>query len=277
MLPRRPRLLALLALAFPLAAEAQAARRPVQPPDPLFDHTISVTAGFGHATPDTTFRIDASDGTPGTTIDASDDLGFDDSELSDRLEITLRPRKRHRVRLGLAALPADRTASTVVEQDLLVGDDVYAAGETVESKLRVRAWSASYGYSFVRRPRFELGLSVGFTSVAVTAETGVPSRGTRQRFEENLPAPQAGVDFSFRFSRRWYAEARYQYFNVDHDDASGNLTQLDAAVMYQFNSNIAVGLAFSSFDGEVDFTEPGDSALFEQKTDSVLLMIRAGL
>jgi hypothetical protein len=273
----RSTLLLSLALALPLAAEAQSARRPAPPVDPLFDHRLSVTAGLGYGSLDTTLRIDASDGAPGTTLSAEEDLGLDDADLADRLEVTLRPRKRHRIRLGLAALTGDRRGSTVAEEDLLVGDDVFTAGETVDSRVRMRAWSASYAYSFLRRPRYEIGLSLGYTSVGLTAEAGVPSRGIRQRFEETVPAPQAGVDASFRFNRRWYAEARYQYFKVSEDDASGRLTQWEAAVMYQFNEHLSAGLAFTSFDGEVEFTEPGDSALFQQQTDSVLLQVRAGL
>jgi hypothetical protein len=275
--PSRSRAFLAIALALPLAAEAQSARRPVTPPDPLFDHTISVTGGIGIASPETVIRYDASDGTPGTTIDAEDDLGFDDQDMATRLDITLRPRKRHRVRLGLVALPGDRSASQVIEEDIRFGDDVYLAGETVESKLRLRAWSASYGYSFLRQPRYEFGVSVGFTSIGLLAEAGVPARGVREREEQTVPAPQVGADLSFRISPRWYAEARYQYFKVSADDASGRLTQLDAAVMFQVNPNLAVGLGWTSFDGDVELREAGDSGLFRQKTDSFLLQVRAGL
>lgn len=277
MLSIHTRLIATLALALPLAAEAQSARRPAPPPDPLFGHTISVTGGLGYAAPETVLRFDAADGTPGTTLDGEDDLGLDDSERADRLEVTLRPRPRHRLRIGYASLPGERRAIEVIDQDIRFGDDLYFAGETVESRFRMRAWSASYAYSVVRRGRFEIGLSGGVTSIGVRAEAGVPARAIGESEEFTVLAPQAGLDASVRFSPRWYGELRYQYFKVQDPDADGQLTQVDAAVMYQINTNLAAGLGFSLFDGDVEFTDPGESSLYRQRSDSFLLMIRAGL
>ncbi|MCU0977052.1 MAG: hypothetical protein MUC71_12205 [Steroidobacteraceae bacterium] len=276
-MPFRPEPFLALLLALPAAADAQATRRGASPPDPMLDHTISVTGGLGIASSETVIRYDASDGTPGTELSAEEDLGFDDQEMASRLEITLRPRKRHRIRLGLVALPGERSARQVIEEDIRFGDDVYLPGETVESKLRLRAWSASYGYSFVRQPRVEFGVSVGVTSIGLLAEAGVPARGLREREEQTVPAPQVGADVSFRISPRWYAEARYQYFEVSADDTNGRLTQLDAAVMFQVNPNLALGLGWSAFDGDVELREVGDSGVFRQRTDSFLLQVRAGL
>ncbi len=264
-----------LALVLPQAAGAQA-RRGAPPPDPLFDHTLSVTGGVGLASPDTLIRYDASDGTPGTTLVAEDDLGFDDRETATRLEVSLRPRKRHRVRLGLLALPGDRSATETIAGPLRFGDEQFLAGDTVSSKLRLRAWSISYGYSFVRRPRFELGATLGATSLGLLAEAGVPARGIREREERSVPAPQAGLDASFRITPRWYAEARYQYFKVTADDVSGRLTQAEAAVMFQFNPHLAAGLAWTDFDASVTLREAGDSGRFRQQSDALLLQVRAG-
>lgn len=270
-------LLPALLLMLPLHADAQSARRPAPPPDPLFGQTVSVTGSIGYASTDTTVRLDATDGTLGSVLDAEDDLGLDEQDVAERLEITLRPRERHRVRLALSALPGDRRGSVVPDEDLRVGDDVYAAGETLRSKLRFRAWSASYAYSVLRRPRFELALSAGVTSIGVLAETAAPARGASERFEETVPAPQLGIEASFRVTPRWYAETRYQYFDLSASDASGRLTQLDLGVMFQVNDHLAAGLGYVLFDAEADFREPGDSGLFRFRTDSVMLVIRAGL
>jgi hypothetical protein len=272
-----PWLLVPLAFLLAQAAAAQSVRRPAPPPDPLFDHTISVTGGFGLASPDTLIRYDASDGTAGTPLVAEDDLGFDDRENATRLEITLRPRKRHRLRLGLVALPEERSASEAIAEDIRFGDETFFAGETVQSKLRLRAWTVSYGYSFFRHPRFEAGASLGVASLGLLAEAGMPARGLREREEQTVPAPQAGVDLSFRITPRWYAEARYQYFRVDSSDVSGRLTQAEAAVMFQVNPHLAAGIAWTDFDVSVDLREVGDSGRFRQQTDAVLLQVRAGL
>jgi opacity protein-like surface antigen len=273
--PRAPALVLLLLL--PAAAEAQAARRGAPPPDPMLDHTISVTGGLGYASTETRLRFDASDGTPGTPLDGEADLGLDEGSRADRLEVTLRPRPRHRVRLAYDALPGERSASAVIGEDIRFGDDIYLAGETVETRFRLRAWSGSYGYSIVRNPRVEFGVSAGVASIGVRADVGVPARQVGESEEFTVLAPQAGIDVTVRFTDRWYGEARYQYFRLQESDADGQLTRADAAVMFQVNPHLALGLGYTFFEGDIEFTDPGESSRYRQRSDSILLLIRAGL
>lgn len=277
MIRRATRLLCCLLLLLPVAAVAQPARGTAPPRDPLFDDRLSVTVGVGAAWPETLVRYDASDGTRGTPLEAENDLGFDERETVTRLDVALRPRARHRLRLGLVALPDPRRATTVIAEDIRFGDDVYFAGDTVKSTLRLRAWSASYGYSFVRSPRLEIGASLGVTSLGLLAEAGVPARGLREREERTELVPQGGVDAAYRFGPRWHGEARYQYFELSGDDARGRLTQAEAAVMFQINPHLAAGLSYTDFDASVDLREPGDSARYRQRSGSVMLVVRAGL
>ena len=263
-------------LLLPAVADAQSARRAV-PPDPLFDHRVSVTLAAGFAPLSTSVRLDGADGTPGTLLSGEDDLALAGDGVALGFDLTLRPRPRHRVRLGLEPLPGNRRARVALEEDIRFGDEVYLAGETVQSSLRLRAWSASYLYSILRIPSAEVALSFGLASLDLRAEAGVPARGVREREETWVPAPQLGAEATLRFSRRWYGELRYRYFDADLDDNRGTLYRIDLGVMYQLNPQLAVGLAVTRFDVEAERVESGDTGLFRQRTDSVMLAIRAGL
>lgn len=270
------RRLPLLALALvAIAAHAQVDPRLPPPPDPVFNSRVQLHASLGYASTTTTLRLDADDGTPGTVLDAEDLLDLDDAEMSGRAEITLRPRPRHRVRLGLNYLASDRSATVDLEEDIDFGNETYLTGETVDSELRIRTWSIAYAYSFLRFERAEVAASLGVTSIDFDAEAGVRARGVRESKERSAPAPQVGLEATFRVYRNWYAEARYQYVDIDADDGTGKLTQLDASVLWQFDPSIAVGLGYSSFDVDVESTDPGDSGLFRYETGGPLLFIRA--
>jgi len=274
--PNQTAVLVPLLLLAAATAQAQDARRGAPPVlDPVFDHRVTMSASLGWSSTDTTVRLDAADGTPGTELDAEDDLGLDDAELSGRAELVLRPRPRHRVRLGLNYLASDRTAKTVLEEDIRFGEEVYLAGETVDSALRLRTWSMAYGYSFLRFERVEVAASLGITSIDFDAEAAVRARGVSEREERSAPAPQLGLEAAFRVYRNWYAEARYQYVDIDVDEGTGTLTQLDAAVWWQFDTNLAAGLAYTSFDVDVESRDPGDTGLFQYQTDGPQLFIRA--
>lgn len=262
-------------LILPLAGAAQSRPAAGPPPDAVFDHTITIEASLGYGSTDTRVRLDAPDGTPGTVLDAEQDLGLDSGEMTGWVGVVLRPRPRHRIRAGLNYLASDRRARQLLEEDILVGDEVYLVGEEVDSHLRLRTWSLAYAYSFLRLPRAEAAFSLGVTSIGAYAKVGVPARAVSETEERSVPAPQAGLEATARVWRHWYAEARYQYVKVNASGNSGRLSQLDAAVIFQFDPNIAAGLGYSSFDIDVESNDPGDSGTSRYRTQGPRLFLRA--
>jgi len=275
MLKRRQFGVLLVLLGGSVAAQAQD-RFGEQQPDPVFDATIAITAGLGYSWTDSTMRLDAGDGTPGTSLDGERDLGLDANEISGQMDIVLRPRPRHRVRLGVSHLPSDRRANHVAAEDVLFGDNVYIAGDELHSELRIRSWSAAYSYSFHRSPQAEVAVSVGVTSIDLYAEVGVPARGLKDTEERTLPAPQLGVEATWRFADRWYGEARYQYVRFNASDVSGSLSQLNAALVFQFHPNIAAGLSYTQIAGDVKNEQLGDSGRLAYSNRGPQLFLRVG-
>ncbi len=76
---------------------------------------------------DTDIRIDPTLATPGTLINAEDDLGLDDSKLLPLAEITLLPGERHLIRLSGFSLR--RSARTVIDRTIVFDDQTYRPGE----------------------------------------------------------------------------------------------------------------------------------------------------
>jgi len=265
----------MLMLLGPLLAQAQGRPGSAPPADPVFDHTITIGGSLGYNSASTRVRLDASDGTPGTPLDAERDLGLDSGELTGWAGVTLRPRPRHRIRAGLNYLPSDRSARSVLDEDIRFGDETYFAGEEVASKLRIRTWSITYAFSFLRLPNAELAGSLGVTSIGVYARAGVPARFVEETEERSVPAPQFGIEGAFRFAEGWYGEARYQYVKVNASGDTGKLAQLDASVVFQFDPNIAAGLGYSLFDADVERSDAGDGGLFRYKAHGPQLFIRA--
>lgn len=257
------------------AALAQSRPGSGPPPDPVFDHTVTIGASLGYGAADTRVRLDASDGTPGTLLDAERDLGLDAGELTGWVSVSLRPRPRHRIHAGLSYLPSDRRAREVLGEDIRVGEQVYFAGEEVETELRIRTWSIAYAYSFLRLPNAELAASVGVTSIGAYAEAGVPARAVIEVEERSVPAPQLGLEGAIRFRDRWYGEARLQYVRVKASGDEGSLNQLEAAIVFQFDPNIAAGLGYAAFEVDVQSNDTGDTGVFRYTSRGPRLFIRA--
>lgn len=255
----------------------QAAELPAQPspPDPMFDDTIAVSAGIGYATDSTRVRLDATDGTPGTTVNAERELGLPSGRLAGQVDVALRPRPRHRFLAGFDVPPADRRATRVLSGDIRFRDQLYLAGETVQSQMKLRRWWASYAYSVLRSPRAELALGLGITTLDVYAEAGVPARAIRETEERTVPAPQGSLEATYRFSPRWYGQARFQYVSFSADRSRGSLRQLEVAALFQFNPALSAGIRYSRLDARASIVDTGDSGLFRYATGSPQLFLRA--
>jgi len=259
---RVARLPALVLFVALLPAMAVAQQRP-PPFDPVFDARVSLGGGLGYGSVDTDFRFDANDGTRGTALNAEDDLGLDSGRLLGRAEVTLRPRPRHRVRLGTYFLPLKRDATQVLAADARFGNDQYFAGETVATELDLQIGTLSYTYSVIRRERTEVGLSIGIDMIDFRAELDVAARQLNEREEESGPAPLFGAEVAHQFRGRWYGEARLQYFSVSIDESEGSILQGELNALYRYRENVLFGAGLNYFDVALESNDPGDTGTFD--------------
>ena len=140
--PLRPKFL-LPALVFGLcAAIAQAAdtaasaNTPLRPPgkdapaSPITDH-FSLRATFSMPTVSTDARFDSNAGVAGTPFNAESDLGLDDKLDQGRVEMIIRLRERHRVRIDY--LKIDRDGDKLLARPITFGNSTYNVNDRVLS------------------------------------------------------------------------------------------------------------------------------------------------
>lgn len=265
-----------LVLAATLASAAAHARPPGQEPDNLLNDRLGLQLAFVYSQSTTNFRVDATDGTLGTELNAEDDLGLPESKLLVRGEVWFRMRERHRMRLQSYAVPLDRSGDVTLDQTIRFGDEIYLANERVASKLEVRIMALSYTYSFVKNDRLEAGVSVGFDVVGFDGEATAPERLRTERAERSGPAPLIGFEVAGRLRGPWYAEARGQYMKATVDDVEGSLTTFEVNGLYRLHRNVTLGLGYSSFDVDIDSRDAGDTGRLALKTAGPQLFARVG-
>ena len=97
---------------------------------PLADRfTITLNAFFPNL--DTKVRLDASDQTPGTTIDFEQNLGMSDTETLPGLGLGWRFAKKHQLELETFTL--DRSGSAITTSEIRFGDEVFTVDLPVSS------------------------------------------------------------------------------------------------------------------------------------------------
>lgn len=224
---------------------------------------------------DTTLRIDPTLATPGTPINAEDDLGLDDSDVLPLAEITLLPGERHMVRLS--GFGMRRRAQKVITKTIVFDDQTYLPGERVNSTLNMTMIGLTYGYSVVKLPRFDFALTFGVQVIEVEANAVVPSRVVRDSETGVTPLPLAGIEGRYDFTDRWSAEMRLQYLSVEFDEIDGSVMDARAAITWRKNPYLVFGLGYRSFGVEVDSQDVDTPGRVDMEMAGPLLFMRASL
>lgn len=224
---------------------------------------------------DTDVRIDPTLITPGTLINAEDDLGLDDHKLLPLAEITLLPGDRHLIRLSGFSLR--RSARQAIDETIVFDDQTYLPGEVVDSTLNLTSVGLTYGYSIVKMRNFDLALTFGVQIVEVDANAVVRRRVVRESETAVTPLPLAGIEGRYDFNDRWSFEARLQYLSVEFDEIDGSVLDARAALTWRMNPYLVFGLGYREFDVEVDSRDVDDPGIFDLKMAGPLLFMRASL
>ena len=237
-----------------------------------FDDHVRLTAGLLSATADTELRLDADDGTRGTPLSAEDDLGLADRDEFADIEAEVRIRERHFVRFNYFRL--DRSATALLARDIQFGNDLFESGDEVESTLDLREFTATYGYRFLRKPRFEMYGSFGIHLTEMIAEGRVRARNLREEEQEVAPLPALGLGFEMSFTDRIFASVFVDYLKANVNDFEGEILDARFTALYRFNRNLSAGLGYFFLDRNVDSFDPDDSGHFKLTDSGAELFLR---
>jgi hypothetical protein len=234
---------------------------------------VEVTLLF--ASIDTQLRIDPSITEQGTLIDAEDDLGLDDAALMPEAEITLLPGKHHLIRLS--GFNTRRSASTIIDQEIVFDDEVYEAGERVDSELNLTLFGLTYGYRFIARDRGELTATFGLQITSVEANALVRSRVIRDAESGVAPLPLVGLEGRYDFTAHFGVEGRVQYIGANVEEVDGSIMDARLSLTWRLNPNLVFGLGYRSFSVDIDSANEDNPGLVKFSFDGPTLFARASL
>lgn len=240
---------ALCLACFVPAALAAPTRGPKEIASPITDR-FSIRGIYFQPALTTDARFDSDAGTPGTPFSAEDDLGLDDEANQGRMELILRMRDRHRMRIDYLKL--DRYGESVLTRPILYRNTAYAIGDRVLSDFNVRMLGLTYTYSALYRERFEIGVGMGLHLVEATAQSEVAVRNVSEEGSGVGVLPTLAVDATWRISKRWAVTGHAQYLSVSAADVDGSFADYHVDVQYRWRRNLAVGLGYSFLNLDVD-------------------------
>jgi hypothetical protein len=210
---------------------------------------------------DTKVRVDASDTSPGTTIDFEQNLSMSDTETLPGITGSWRFAKRHQLTLNYFRL--DRSGSSIVITDIKFGDEVFSADLPISSFFDMTVFTLNYGYSLIMDERKELTISLGLSAqdfryglfdnlgLGLEANTGFAA-----------PVPVIQLSGGYAFTDKWVGRIAAGAFSFDLDvsdekNLTGEVFTAFASIEHHTFEHVYFGLAYNYFDVGVDYTKKG--------------------
>jgi hypothetical protein len=247
-------LIALLALAAPLA-HADDYLSPT-------DERVRLSLGISRVSNSTNLRLDSSGGLPGTQINGESDLGLDKSDIEAKFEAMVRVGERHRLRFDYFSL--DRTGYATLTTPLVFRDVVLQVNDPVDTDLSLRTLGINYEYSFLHREKFELAATFGIndTDISARARVTTATRHVNQTEDQAGPFPTFGLDGTYVVSKRFYFDARAQYFKLQVDHLTGSLGFYEAAAFYRLRPNVSFAIGYTAAKVDLESRQTKTSGYF---------------
>jgi hypothetical protein len=238
------------------------------------DERVRLSLGFMHVTSTTNLRLDSSAGVPGTEVNAEHVLGLDGSDFEPKFQAMVRVGERHRLRFDYFTL--DRTGQTTLTAPIVFRDVALQTGDPVNSNLSMRTLGITYEYSFLHREKFELAATLGIndTDISARARVATQTRHVDQQEDQAGPFPTLGLDSTYVLSKRFYLDARAQYFKAAVDHLTGSLGIYEFAALYRLRPNISFALGYTATKATLDSRQTRTSGRFDFESKGPEFFVR---
>lgn len=165
---------------------------------------------------DTQFSVNASGGL-GTSIDYQRDLGGDSNDTIPRIDAYYRFNGRHRI--DFTAFNIDRKGTRTISLDLTIGEENYAASETLRSEIDHTLYKIAYAYSFYHTPKIELSLSAGINITTYDLNFSVDGGGKAESAGATAPLPVFGLRMAYAITPKWSVHYLTEAFFIELEDS----------------------------------------------------------
>jgi hypothetical protein len=240
------------------------------------DERVRLSLGFVYLDSSTTVQLDSGTGAPGTLFKAENDFGLDKTDFEAKFQLMLRVSERNRLSFDYFSL--DRTSLRTLgpNQEILFGNVALLPGEPVNSNLSIDVLSINYGYSFIHNEKFELAamLGVNVTDLSAQAKVNTAIRNVDQTKNQAGPLPTAGLDGTYVISKRFYVDARAQYFSANVDNFDGSLGVYEVNALYRLRPNVSFALGYELVKAHLASSQTSQAGQFNFSTQGPEAFIR---
>ncbi|CAH0991825.1 hypothetical protein SIN8267_01940 [Sinobacterium norvegicum] len=229
-----------------------------------FSERFSLSLGASVTTFDSSLDLDAVNSIVDRPIDIEDDLKFDEEINLANFSAYWRFAPRHRILFDY--LPADRTSSAKLSNDIYFDGDTISAGADTKANYDTTIYDLSYLYSIYQSEDLEMGAGVGLywmqidLSISASGFISSESQGRggkafnanyKNSGDVDVPLPTLNGFVSYRVLPSWYLKGNIQYFDLSLDSFYGHMTSVSLSSEYYFTQYWGLGASISMLDLDI--------------------------
>jgi len=221
------------------------------------------------------FRIDGEEG-EGSLIDAQDVLKIPKNGTALRAKGDFRVAKWFGVEVEYYRI-AD-SATTVLDRDITVGDDVFSLNETVSTNFTRSFLDTFLKFYFIHRPRLDLGLFLGANIHFVKLTMAADPSGLSVAKNPWYPVPSLGATFSYTLGPKLflYGKAGYFYYKVSDSGLKLDSVRFDVNMDYYIWKSFGVGMTYEYIKTSMERDTDAFMGLVSNRSSSFQIYLAVG-
>jgi len=231
---------------------------------PWWVEKFKLTAGLFVPVNNTKVQVEANGSVSGTQIDFQKDLGLNATQLT--FLINFQWRISRRSRLNLSYYDMTRSATHTLQKDITFKDETYHINSTVNSYFNTAIYQFSYGYAFIEKPTYEVGVLIGAHTVGSKAGISLEGSGsginTNNNFGFTAPLPDLGIWGGYAFSDRFAVNLDFDYLALTINNINGRLIAYDFIFTYKLLRQLNLSLGYSGLNFTIKTTKNNFSGDF---------------
>jgi len=224
---------------------------------PWWVEKFKLSAGLFVPVNNTNIQVGANGSAQGRDIDFEKDLGLGATSLTFLANAQWRISRRSRINLGYFNI--SRTATHTLQRDITFDSTTYHVNASVNTYFNTAIYQFSYGYAFIEKPTYEVGILIGAHTVG--AKAGISLNGanigasTDNNFGFTAPLPDFGVWGGYAFTNRFAVNLDFDYLSLTVDNVDGSLVAYNLIFSYKLIRQLDLSLSYSGLNFNVSTTK----------------------
>jgi hypothetical protein len=240
------------------------------------DERVRISLGAMHVSSATTLRADSSAGAPGTELNGENDFGLDRSDFEPKFQAMVRVATRQRLSFDYFTLDRSGNHTLTGTSPVVFRDVTLLPGDPMQTKLSLRTFGITYGYSFWHSEKLEIAgtLGVHVTDISSMVKVQTQTRHIIQTDDQAGPVPTLGIDATWVVSKRFYLDGRAQYLNVHVNQLDGSLGIYEFDALYRFRPNVSFAIGYTEIKAHLASTQSSQGGLFDFNSKGPEMFVR---